>query len=71
MSTVNIGTRSIKPKGTRSPSSVNTTEPTPHQCNEEFVRRIIESVYYKSASRGFEPDHEMEDWLDAEKEAVQ
>lgn len=70
MSAVNIGTRSIKSKGARSPSS-NKTELTPHQCNEEFVRRIVESVYYRSASRGFETDHEMGDWSVAEKEIEQ
>ena len=30
--------------------------------------RIAELAYYKAESRGFEPGHEMEDWLEAERE---
>ncbi len=29
---------------------------------------IAELAYYKSQSRGFEPGHELEDWLQAERE---
>ena len=29
--------------------------------------RIAEYAYYKSESRGFEPGHELEDWLEAER----
>ncbi len=32
--------------------------------------RIAELAYYKAESRGFEPDHELEDWLEAEQEFV-
>ncbi|MEC4748909.1 DUF2934 domain-containing protein [Methylomicrobium sp. Wu6] len=30
--------------------------------------RISELAYYKAERRGFEPGHELEDWLDAEQE---
>ncbi len=30
--------------------------------------RIAELAYYKAESRGFEPGHELEDWLEAEQE---
>jgi hypothetical protein len=30
--------------------------------------RIAVSAYYKSQARGFEPGHQMDDWLAAEKE---
>jgi len=30
--------------------------------------RIAESAYYKAENRGFEPGHELEDWLEAERE---
>ena len=30
--------------------------------------RISELAYLKAESRGFEPGHELEDWLDAEQE---
>lgn len=33
-------------------------------CNE----RIAEMAYYKAEKRGFEPGHEMDDWLEAEQE---
>lgn len=30
--------------------------------------RISELAYYKAKERGFEPGHELEDWLEAEQE---
>lgn len=30
--------------------------------------RIAEMAYYKAEKRGFEPGHEMDDWLTAEQE---
>ena len=30
--------------------------------------RIAELAYYKAESRGFEPGHEFDDWLEAERE---
>jgi len=30
--------------------------------------KIAELAYYKAESRGFEPGHEIDDWLDAERE---
>jgi hypothetical protein len=29
---------------------------------------IAENAYYRAQQRGFEPGHEVEDWLDAERE---
>ena len=41
-------------------------------CHENIqdVRfsRIAENAYYKAEARGFEPGHELEDWLAAEGE---
>lgn len=34
----------------------------------ELMRRISESAYSKAEQRGFEPGHEMDDWLAAEAE---
>jgi hypothetical protein len=31
-------------------------------------QKIAELAYYKSENRGFEPGHEVEDWLEAESE---
>jgi len=32
--------------------------------------RLAELAYYKAESRGFEPGHEMDDWLEAEQELM-
>ncbi|WP_374086715.1 DUF2934 domain-containing protein [Methylomicrobium lacus] len=32
--------------------------------------RIAELAYYKAERRGFEPGHELEDWLEAEQELI-
>ena len=36
--------------------------------SEERHRRISEAAYYRAQQRGFEPGHEEEDWLEAERE---
>ncbi len=30
--------------------------------------KVAELAFYKAESRGFEPGHELEDWLEAERE---
>lgn len=32
------------------------------------MAKIAELAYYKAERRGFEPGHELEDWLEAERE---
>ena len=34
----------------------------------EVQRRIAVAAYYRAEQRGFEPGHELEDWIAAEKE---
>jgi hypothetical protein len=34
----------------------------------DLDRLIAEEAYYRAQSRGFEPGHELEDWIAAEKE---
>lgn len=36
----------------------------------DTAARIAELAYYKAEKRGFEPGHEMEDWLEAERELM-
>jgi hypothetical protein len=36
---------------------------------EEWMSRVATAAYYKAESRGFEPGHELEDWVAAEMEA--
>jgi hypothetical protein len=35
---------------------------------EEQQLMISEAAYYRAENRGFGPDHELEDWLEAEKQ---
>lgn len=35
---------------------------------EELRKLISEAAYYRAKERGFEPGHEMEDWVQAERE---
>ena len=37
-------------------------------CLPDRDAKIDELAYYKAESRGFEPGHELEDWLEAEQE---
>ena len=41
-------------------------EPSP----EETRRLIAEAAYYRAKERGFEPGHELEDWVEAESEVM-
>ena len=35
---------------------------------DEVQRRIAVAAYYRAEQRGFEPGHELEDWIAAEKD---
>jgi len=35
---------------------------------EEFREMVATDAYYRAGKRGFEPGHEIDDWLEAEKE---
>jgi hypothetical protein len=37
---------------------------------EEIRRLIAEAAYYKAKQRGFQPGHELEDWVQAESEVM-
>ena len=37
---------------------------------EETRRLIAEAAYYRAKQRGFEPGHELEDWIQAEAEVM-
>ena len=41
----------------------------PSNPSKEIVQSFIsEAAYYKAEKRGFEPGHEEQDWLEAERE---
>lgn len=48
--------------------SVVGKKPKPTIDSIEKQSRIAISAYHKAQARGFEPGHELEDWLAAEKE---
>jgi len=35
---------------------------------EEFREMVATDAYYRAEKRGFEPSHEIDDWLEAERE---
>ena len=37
---------------------------------EELQKLISEAAYYRAKHRGFEPGHELEDWIQAEAEVM-
>jgi hypothetical protein len=37
-------------------------------CLPDRDAKIAELAYYRAECRGFEPGHELEDWLEAERE---
>lgn len=37
---------------------------------EEIRKLIAEAAYYRAKERGFEPGHELEDWIEAESEVM-
>lgn len=41
------------------------------ECSDNKYYRTAECAYYKAEARGFEPGHEVEDWLAAEAEVLQ
>ena len=48
----------VEPAGTEAPETA---------VPEDVASRIAEAAYRKADARGFEPGHELDDWLDAEK----
>ena len=73
-----------KPGGARTPAPrpVQASKPAkaapaapgnfqPKLSPEEVYRLIQESAYFKAKARGFEPGHEVQDWIDAEREVRQ
>lgn len=37
---------------------------------EDTRRQIAEAAYFRAKERGFEPGHELEDWIEAESEVM-
>jgi hypothetical protein len=43
-------------------------ESQPVSNDDDKYSRIAERAYFKAEARGYEPGHEIQDWLDAEAE---
>ncbi|OIR17578.1 hypothetical protein GALL_17960 [mine drainage metagenome] len=65
-----------KPKGnvkkqTPMTTSMSGSQMSSYESENEKFYRTAECAYFKAEARGFEPGHEMEDWLAAEAEEKQ
>ncbi len=48
-----------------------TTSSARAEASPEEIRQLIaEAAYYKAKDRGFQPGHELEDWIQAESEVM-
>jgi hypothetical protein len=55
---------------TNNPIPVIGIESTPSSNEDDLCCQIALRAYYKAEARGYEPGHEMQDWLDAEAEVM-
>lgn len=42
----------------------------PHDAPDTRQAMVAEAAYYRAEKRGFAPDREVDDWLEAEKEVA-
>jgi hypothetical protein len=62
---------SVTPKpDTRAARPLSTNNVRAEASPEEIRRLIAEAAYYRAQERGFEPGHELEDWIEAESEVM-
>jgi len=60
-----------KPRKTmapKAPAAADTEEMRDEMSPQDVRQRIEIAAYYKAQERGFEPGHELEDWIAAEAE---
>lgn len=51
------------------PAAMN-TDSRAEASPEEIRQLIAQAAYYRAKQRGFEPGHELEDWIQAESEIL-
>ncbi len=56
--------------GGRGRSTPGSERPSTDEPRREsaLVQAISEAAYHRAAARGFEPGHELDDWVEAEKQ---
>ena len=57
--------KSAKTKSAKTAEEKNTVEQSGNNEKRQFM--ITEAAYFRAEYRDFAPDHELEDWLEAEK----
>ena len=57
------------PKSTPKPASFSNTT-RPDIPADELRKLISEAAYYRAKQRGFQPGHELDDWIQAEAEVT-
>jgi hypothetical protein len=55
-----------KPTAAARPAKTPAAQPA--RARGDVDKLIAEEAYYRAQQRGFEPGHELEDWIAAEKE---
>ena len=61
----------VTPKPDSRPASMPAASGLRAQSSSEDTRRqIAEAAYFRAKERGFEPGHELEDWIEAESEVM-
>jgi len=67
------GTPTPKPdsKAPSTPASTHAASSARADASSDDIRRqIAEAAYLRAKQRGFEPGHELEDWVEAESEVM-
>ena len=63
--------RKPAPNGQSTPVTPNFNGNARADISPDELRKLIaEAAYYRAKQRGFEPGHELEDWVEAEAEVI-
>lgn len=65
-----MGPSKATQKKAKNPIPVIGMEKAPESNDNDLCARIAVRAYYKAEARGYEPGHEIQDWLEAEAEEV-
>jgi hypothetical protein len=59
------------PRKARAATPAGLTENARAEVSRDELQKLIsEAAYYRAKQRGFEPGHELEDWIEAEAEVI-
>jgi hypothetical protein len=63
-------TATPKPDRRAAAAPLSTSNVRAEASPDEIRRLIAEAAYYRAMERGFEPGHELEDWIEAESQVM-